>query len=90
MFFPKGDDRAGAYPKLVGAFTRKVYEFLKTCTTSAGTLSATISTGQAAFPVVQKVLDSRQEEAKKSGKGGKGLLNKIFFFSSFLCINFYY
>ncbi|KAK3742264.1 hypothetical protein RRG08_042093 [Elysia crispata] len=68
------DDRAGAYPKLdpklVGAFTRNVYEFLKTCTTSAGTLSATISTGQAAFPVVQKVLDSRQEEAKKSGKGG--------------------
>ncbi|GFS23778.1 E3 ubiquitin-protein ligase DTX3L [Elysia marginata] len=70
------DDKGGAYPrkidrKLVGDFTRNVYEFLKSYRPSTDNFQATIATGEDGLPGAQKVLNSRQSQANSSGERGR-------------------
>ena len=69
--------------KLVGAFTRNVYDFLRSFNPPSGDLDATIAAKSDVLPVVQKVLDSREPEARKPGKKGEATYSYITM-SSFL------
>ncbi|RUS89027.1 hypothetical protein EGW08_003198 [Elysia chlorotica] len=77
------DFSAGAYPrdvaeKLVGAFTRNVYEFLKKLADAptTGHITATIAAGPDVLPTIKKVLDSRQAEVKNPSKSGDSISEK--------------
>ena len=66
--------------KLVGAFTRNVYEFLRSFITSSGNFDAKICAKSEVLPAVQKVLDSRVPEARELGGKGESSDRAISFF----------